>query len=169
MSDSDLREPSATKITDLKALLQTKRAEHASQVQKIEQQAFESFGNDLNGLLHDAKNAIANVLENHQAALREQETQIQKSTLIQTRRILWMLKLPLLLTATTCLVMIAFCLLWFRVENQERVRMSRWQEGGRTYLVVDDPSWRLCRMGTLDKSKTLKTATVILQPCKPLE
>lgn len=166
MSDSDCDQNSATKTIDLKSLLLAKRAEHASLAKQIEERAFEGFENDLNGLLRAEKSEIENALASLNSNFSEQLAQVQKAAIVQTSRMLWMLKLPLLSTAITCLAMVALCLLWFQTENRERVRMSRWQDGEKTYLIVDDPTLQLCKVGSIDKPKT---TTVVLQPCKPVE
>jgi hypothetical protein len=171
MNDSGSGVQSATKTIDLKARLQQMKTQHTSRAREIETEAFASFELDLKTLLRAEAATFASGLESLNTAFNDQRMRLREEILLETNRLIWMVRLPMILTALTCVAMLGFCLAWFSIQRQERVRMSPWEQDGKRYLIVDDPAWKLCQAGHIEKGSGSgsKTDTIILQPCKPLE
>ena len=169
MNDSGSGGQSATKTIDLKARLRQMQTEHASRAQEIETEAFSNFELDLKTLLRAEAATFASGLESLNTAFNDQRMRLREEILLETSRLLWMVRLPLIFIALTCVAMMGLCLTWFSIQRQERVRLSPWEQDGKRYLIVDDPGWKLCQAGHIEKGSASTTDTIILQPCKPLE
>jgi hypothetical protein len=169
MNDSGSGEPSTTKTTDLKTRLLQMQSQHERQARQIESQAFEPFTADLKNLLSDERRTLASDFDALRRISDEQREKIRNQIGKETRRMIWLLKFPLLLTVMACLAAAGLELAWFHLEDRQRVRMAPWSEKGKNYLIVNEPGWTLCTIATIPPESQGKTKTIIQQACRPVE
>jgi hypothetical protein len=175
MIDSGLGEPSTTKTIDLRARLEQIKAEDESKIQQIRADAFRSYEADLKALLSEERSTLASDFESFKSTLSTRREQITTEVKKDTRRTLWLMKVPLLFIVVVCAVTMVLEVSWFRIENRSRVHLAPWIQGGQKYMILDEPAWSLCTTETRElpvtqKNGTTKRATVVLQqPCRPVE
>jgi hypothetical protein len=171
MNDSGSGEPSTTKTIDLKARLQQMKAQHDLQAQEIETEVFKNFEADLTNLLTGEGNTLANDFNAVTNIFSKQRERITSQVEKETRRMIWVVKIPLLLIAALCLLAMGLGVLWFRIENRYRVHLAPMNQNGQKYMVVDEPNWEVCYTHSEEVvlPATQKKVTAVHQePCKPV-
>jgi hypothetical protein len=145
------------------------QAQHTNRAQEIETEAFENFEKGLTHLLAVEKSTFESYLEALKLLYSEQQKLLRVRIATETTRVLWLLRVPFLMIVLASLLTVGVLLTWFRIQDLHRVRMSPWKDNGKSYLIVDDPTWSKCLMGKIQGPPPSKTTTVVLQPCKPVE
>jgi small-conductance mechanosensitive channel len=177
------------KISDLTAQLQQESNETTEEIKRIERDALSRFESDLKrqcssaattlkSALDVSRTELVNEIETYKTGLKDaisadskeltdQLAILKKDVAKWTPKLTLAVKLgiflPIAMTLAACSLMIVTTWLWMPRElwNVRTSHQTMWD--GRSYLVIDDPTWINCNLADDPKKAS------IVRPCKTIE
>jgi len=177
------------KLTDISEQIRLKSNEATEEMKRIERDALSRFESDLKRQCSSAASTLKSALDVSQTELKkdietyktglkaaisadskeltDQLAILKKDVAKWTPKLTLAVKLgiflPIAVTLAACGLMIVTTWLWMPRELWN-VRTSHQTMGnGRSYLVIDDPTWRSCNFADDPKKAS------IVRPCKTIE
>ena len=109
----------------------------------------ESQGQAINQMLASAAGHVKSKMEQSKKAINQQQADLKTEMKKQTNRLLLLMKIPLILIATTVLMLClgAFALTWAYLPTQLfKAQTIVKSYGDQQYLLITDPGWTSCEL-----------------------